>query len=109
VPEQLYDDIAFARFYDADNAPETRDDEDYCVALAASARSVLDLGSGTGTFCARVAAGRRVVGVEPAQGMLDIARAKPETEQVRWVHGDGRAVRLGETFDLIVMLGHAFQ
>jgi len=83
--------------------------QDYCLGLAQGAGSVLDLGCGTGSFCLRVAQGRRVVGVDPARAMLDIAKAKPGAAQIDWVQADARNVRLDEKFDLIVMLGHAYQ
>ena len=53
------------------------------------ARSVLDVGCGTGTFALLLAAGGLdVVGVDPALASLDVARAKPGAERVRWIHGD---------------------
>jgi SAM-dependent methyltransferase len=53
------------------------------------ARSVLDVGCGTGTFALLLAArGIDVVGVDPAAGSLAVARAKPGAERVRWLHGD---------------------
>ncbi|MFF4754663.1 class I SAM-dependent methyltransferase [Streptomyces sp. NPDC002514] len=53
------------------------------------ARSVLDIGCGTGVFALLLAArGIEVVGVDPALASLDVARAKPGGERVRWIHGD---------------------
>ncbi len=53
------------------------------------ARSVLDVGCGTGVFaCLLADRGIEVVGVDPAQASLDVARSKPGAERVRWVHGD---------------------
>ncbi|WP_029088969.1 class I SAM-dependent methyltransferase [Brevibacterium album] len=58
------------------------------------ARSVLDVGCGTGVLaCALAARGFQVVAVDPALASLDVARAKPHAEWVRWVHGDALAVR----------------
>jgi len=67
-----------------------RDDLDAYVALAGEfgARVVLDIGCGTGTFALRLAdAGYEVTGVDPSGESLEIARAKPGAERVRWVHG----------------------
>jgi 2-polyprenyl-3-methyl-5-hydroxy-6-metoxy-1,4-benzoquinol methylase len=53
------------------------------------ARSVLDVGCGTGTFASHLT--RRdidVVGVDPAGASLDVAARKPGAEMVRWIHGD---------------------
>lgn len=105
--EPQFHDPDLTRFYDADN-PWDRD-KDYCLALARDAGSVLDLGCGTGELATELAKSRRVTGVEPAAAMLTHARRRQGSEQVRWVEADARTVRLNETFDLIVMTGHAFQ
>jgi ubiquinone/menaquinone biosynthesis C-methylase UbiE len=53
------------------------------------ARTVLDVGCGTATFaCLLVARGIEVVGVDPATASLEVARAKPGADRVRWIHGD---------------------
>lgn len=107
--EALYHDDAFVQFYDLENG--WGDDTRYCAELAGTAHSVLDLGCGTGLLATHLAAGgaRRVVGVDPAAAMLHAARARPQSEAVCWVEGDARSLDLGETFELIVMTGHAFQ
>jgi SAM-dependent methyltransferase len=105
--DPLYRDPSLAEFYDIAN--EKRDDFDFCDTLAKDARSVLDLGCGTGLYAASLADSRRVTGVDPAAAMLDIARKRPGGEKAQWVQADARHVRLGETFDLIVLTGHAFQ
>ncbi len=72
--------------------------------------AVLDVGRGTGTRLARareVGHTGRLVGVDPAPGMLAVARAK--TDRVDWVYGDAQTLDLGERFALITMTGHAFQ
>lgn len=106
--DPLYRDPRLADFYDLDNG--WADDTRYCATLAGQARSMLDLGCGTGLLaagCGDIC--DRVVGVDPAVAMLDIARRRLGGGKVRWVEGDGRNVRLGEKFDLIVLTGHAFQ
>ncbi|WP_454848656.1 class I SAM-dependent methyltransferase [Rhizobium binxianense] len=105
--DPLYRDPALARFYDAANGWAA--DFDYCMALAGNARSVLDLGCGTGELTATLADGRIVTGVDPAGAMLDIARQRPGGEKVEWVQADARSVRLGKRFDLVVLTGHVFQ
>ncbi|WP_165985915.1 bifunctional 2-polyprenyl-6-hydroxyphenol methylase/3-demethylubiquinol 3-O-methyltransferase UbiG [Streptomyces sp. YIM 98790] len=53
------------------------------------ARRVLDIGCGTGVFALLLAdRGIDVVGVDPAQASIDVARAKPGSERVRWICGD---------------------
>ncbi|WP_420406622.1 class I SAM-dependent methyltransferase [Hoeflea sp.] len=107
MTEPLFHDPDFTRFYDLDNPWDT--DKDYCLALARDAKSVLDLGCGTGELATVLAGTRRVTGVEPARAMLDHARWRQGAKDVRWVEADARHVRLGETFDLVIMTGHAFQ
>lgn len=107
--DPLYHDPDLASFYDVEN--EWLEDMETCFDLAKRAGSVLDLGCGTGLLAATLAEDgrRRVVGVDPARAMLDIARAREGGDRVRFVEADARSVRLGETFDLVVMTGHAFQ
>lgn len=106
--DPLYRDPRLADFYDLDNG--WADDTRYCEGLARNARTVLDLGCGTGLLAAACAEFcEKVVGVDPAAAMLNIARKRPGGDKVRWVEGDGRTVRLGEKFDLIMLTGHAFQ
>ncbi|QYC42168.1 Demethylmenaquinone methyltransferase [Nonomuraea coxensis DSM 45129] len=63
------------------------------IAAELGARSVLDVGCGTGTFALMLAArGLEVTGVDPAEASLAVARAKPGAERVRWIHGDARAL-----------------
>jgi len=73
------------------------------------AASVLDVGCGTGTLACRLAAsGIEVIGVDPAQASLDIARAKEHATRVQWIHGD--ATSLGEvSVDLALMTGNVAQ
>jgi SAM-dependent methyltransferase len=67
-----------------------RGDLDVYAAMADEfdARSVLDIGCGTGTFaCMLAGRGLTVTAVDPAEASLEIARAKPLADRVRWVHG----------------------
>ncbi|HSH99593.1 MAG TPA: class I SAM-dependent methyltransferase [Reyranella sp.] len=105
----LYRDPELAQFYDLENGWDA--DLDYCGRLAAGCASVLDLGCGTGQFAATLAGHgvHDVVGVDPAQAMLDIAATRPDGKRVQWVAADARTARLGRAFELIVLTGHAFQ
>ncbi len=68
-----------------------RVDLPHYLAIAAEfgARSVLDVGCGTGSFaCLLAERGFEVAGLDPAAASLDIARTKPGAQRVRWIHGD---------------------
>jgi SAM-dependent methyltransferase len=53
------------------------------------ARSVLDVGLRDGLLGDMLAQrGYEVVGVDPAEASLAVARAKPGAQRVRWIHGD---------------------
>ncbi|WP_392957737.1 class I SAM-dependent methyltransferase [Streptomyces sp. LN245] len=57
------------------------------------AHQVLDIGCGTGVFALLLAdRGIEVVGIDPAQASIDVARAKPGSERVHWIRGDATAL-----------------
>lgn len=103
----LYNDPALVDFYDLVNTGDA--ELKRCLALAGNAKSVLDLGCGTGQLAAAFADGRAVVGVDPAGAMLDVARRRSGGEHVEWIEADARTIRIGRTFDLVILTGHAFQ
>lgn len=73
------------------------------------ARTVLDIGCGTGTFACRLAQrGIEVVAVDPALASLDVARRKPGADRVRWLEGDARAVP-ALAMDLVTMTANVAQ
>jgi SAM-dependent methyltransferase len=89
VTDALFETRRLAEIYDA--VEGERDDLDHYLAIATefNAHSVLDVGCGTGTLaCLLAGRGVEVTGVDPAAASLDIARAKPGAERVRWLHGD---------------------
>jgi SAM-dependent methyltransferase len=105
----VFDDPLLASVYD-DLDPWAASDEFYLGLARESGGAVLELGCGTGRLACRIAAeGLEVVGADPAAGMLGVARSRPGTETVAWVHSDGQSLRLARRFDLIIMTGHAFQ
>ncbi|QKD01432.1 class I SAM-dependent methyltransferase [Mesorhizobium loti] len=107
MTDRLYSDPDLVQFYDIENIGG--DDFNYCVGFAEDARSVLDLGCGTGQLAAALSHGRSVTGVDPASPMLDVGRSRPGGDKVDWIEGDARTVRLGRRFDLVLLTGHAFQ
>lgn len=68
-----------------------RGDLDAYLAMAREfgARSVLDVGCGTGVFALLLAErGITVTGIDPARASVDVARGKPGAARVRWLDGD---------------------
>jgi SAM-dependent methyltransferase len=108
VNHQFSDD-RLAALYDLLFPWERRDDFPFYLKLIMSAKSVLDVGCGTGALLRRAReAGHtgRLCGLDPAVGMLIQARVRSDIE---WVLGDLSSVAWDREFDLIVMTGHAFQ
>ena len=104
-----FDEPRLAAIYDAGDGP--RDDLDHSEGIVAElgARSVLDVGCGTGDLAIRLAAaGLDVVGVDPAVAMLGVARAKPGAARVDWRHGDA-TVAPSQGFDVATMTGNVAQ
>ncbi|NUL43847.1 class I SAM-dependent methyltransferase [Cellulosimicrobium funkei] len=95
--------------YDIDN-PDGPDHDFYrALADAREARTVLDLGCGTGMLTVTLAGrDRRVMGLDPSPAMLTFARARNGAERVEWVVGDSSDAP-AEYFDLVVMTGNVAQ
>ena len=109
MADALFEEPRLARVYDP--LDPDRDDLLVYAAIAAEfgARSVLDIGCGTGTFaCLLAGRGLDVIGVDPAGASLEVARAKPGAERVRWLRCD--AVGLPPLrVDLATMTGNVAQ
>ena len=107
--DQHYVDPRLVERYDIENPRGA--DTDFYVRLAAdlAARTILDLGCGTGLLTRALAVdGRRVVGVDPAPAMLACARRQPGADRVQWVEGDSGALGTPAA-DLVVMTGNVAQ
>lgn len=101
-----YDDDLLAAIYDDDN-PDGQD-HDYYRGLATRLHStrITDLGCGTGILTVTLmAAGRRVLGIDPAAAMLGRAAARPGGDAVEWRLGTSNLIDAGES-DLITMTGN---
>jgi SAM-dependent methyltransferase len=109
VPDAAFADPRLAPLYDVFD--DDRSDLDVYAAIVEElgARSVLDVGCGTGSFAVLLAAGGvDVVGVDPAAASLDVARAKPGAERVCWLEGDATRLPPLEV-DLATMTGNVAQ
>ncbi len=107
--DEHFADLRLAELYDAWHDPATRDDYAFYLPMAMQAESVLDIGCGTGSFLGllRDAGHRgRLCGVDPANGMMTVARRRTD---IAWVHGLPGGLPADDTFDFILMTGHAFQ
>ena len=88
-----------------------RSDLDVYAALVRElgARSVLDIGCGTGTFaCLLARKGLTVVGLDPAAASLEVARQKLGADRVRWIHADVASLPVLQV-DLATMTGNVAQ
>lgn len=114
VPDAIFDEPRWARLYD--DLEGSRDDLDHYEALIdeLGARTVLDVGCGTGELACRLARrGLDVVGLDPALASLDVARSKPGADGVRWIHGDATSLAdlpdVDSRMDLAIMTGNVAQ
>lgn len=106
---QEFHDPRLVALYDAWGAD--RADTAFYLGLAAklSATSVVDIGCGTGEItCALAQQGYRVIGIDPAPAMLEVARHRPGGELVYWIEGDASALD-GPPADLAIMTAHVTQ
>jgi SAM-dependent methyltransferase len=103
----VYSDDQVAALYEVLNPWGPSDD--FYLALAMAAPSVLDIGCGTGAMLRRAReAGHtgRLCGLDPDRASLALARCRSDVE---WVEGTAASMRFEGEFELAVMMGHAFQ
>lgn len=109
VADALFSDPRLAVLYD--DFDGARDDLDHYerIVRELGACHVLDVGCGTGSLACRLAcADFDVVGVDPAEASLDVARGKAGAERVRWICGDATALPPLQV-DLALMTGNVAQ
>lgn len=93
MPDPIFAHPRLAAVYDAFDG--ARDDLDVYLAIAGElgADRVLDVGCGTGSLAVLLAeSGRTVMGVDPAEASLRIARSKDQAGRITWIHGDATAL-----------------
>lgn len=109
VVDAHFSDPRLAVLYDGFDG--ARDDLDHYerIVRELGASQVLDVGCGTGSLaCFLTRAGIEVVGVDPAEASLDVARGKPAADRVRWIHGYATALPPMQV-DLVLMTGNVAQ
>lgn len=101
---------AYSKYYDLlyrdkDYAAEARYVHDLVQRHHPAARTMLDLGCGTGRHAQLLGAhGYTLTGVDLSEEMLRTARAS--NPGLSFIQGDVRSVRLGKTFDVVASLFH---
>lgn len=109
MPDPIFAHPRLADIYD--DVDSDRSDLDLYAASVRElgARSVLDVGCGTGTLATMLArTGAAVIAVDPAAASLDVARRKPGAEAVTWIHGDATSLP-SLSVDIAVMTGNVAQ
>ncbi|MFC5889903.1 class I SAM-dependent methyltransferase [Kitasatospora aburaviensis] len=93
MADEIFTHPRLAAIYDA-LEPDRSDLDPYLeLARQLGARKVLDAGCGTGLFAQRLAEeGIEVVGLDPAEALIEVARAKPGGDRVAWIRGDATAL-----------------
>jgi SAM-dependent methyltransferase len=105
-----FDDPRIAGVYDIFDSDRSDLDAYLAIVAELGASRVVDLGCGTGTLAILLASsGRDVVGVDPARAMLDVARAKPGADRVRWIVGDATSMTGEPPVDVVTFTGNAAQ
>lgn len=109
MADPIFENPRLAEIYDP--LDQDRSDLDLYADLATElgARSVLDIGCGTGTFaCLLALRGVDVTGVDPSSASVDVARRKPGAERVRWLTGDASTLPPLQV-DLVTMTANVAQ
>ena len=107
--DRQFEEPHLAALYDRQFGRESREDFRFYLPLIMEAEAVLDVGCGTGAllhWAREIGHAGRLTGLDPARGMLDVARKRSDVE---WILGDLGSVAWDGEFDLAVMTGHAFQ
>lgn len=109
MPDRVFDEPRLAGVYDQLEADRSDLEAYVSIARELGARSVVDIGCGTGTLvCLLAGNGLDVVGVDPASAMLAVAQAKPGADAVHWVHGTATGLPELQA-DLATMTGNVAQ
>ena len=108
---------AIAEYYDPENANHRVLEEDvpfFMGQLPGRKQSILEIAVGTGRAAISLAqAGHRVVGVDYADDMLEIARRKRDAvglsaRQLELIEADAMTLDLGRTFDWVCVFFNTF-
>ncbi|MBM7095148.1 class I SAM-dependent methyltransferase [Bacillus sp. H-16] len=111
MADKLFEDQRLADVYDFFDSAERPDLDPYIkLAEDLNARTVIDLGCGTGNLASRLAAlGKKVIGVDPAAASLHVAKRKAYADKVKWVNGTIARLPDDVKADLVTITGNAAQ
>ncbi|WP_413375833.1 class I SAM-dependent methyltransferase [Alkalihalobacillus sp. 1P02AB] len=88
MADELFENPRLAYIYDPFDPDRSDLDAYESMVNEFGATSVLDIGCGTGTFACRLAAkGVEVIGLDPAEASLKVAKSKQWSDRVRWING----------------------
>jgi SAM-dependent methyltransferase len=108
----------YSRYYDLlyrdkDYAGEAEYIAELIKRYAPDAKTVMEIGSGTGAHAAELAEmGYEVAGVDMSEGMLEAAESRRSSlpaavaGRLEFSQGDARSARLGRKFDVVISLFH---
>ena len=104
-----FSDRRLAGVYDVIN-PLGRDSEFWCREVERlGPERIIDFGCGTGLLtCELAARGYRMIGIDPAGPMIDVARRKECSGDLRWIEG-GYEKLDGLRADLVLLTSHVAQ
>ncbi len=109
MPDPIFSNPRLADIYDLLDPDRTDLDVYLAIVEEFEARSVLDIGCGTGTFaCMLAGRGIDVTGVDPAAALLSVARRKQNALRVCWVLGDASCLPPIQV-DMATMTGNVDQ
>ncbi|SFO12198.1 Ubiquinone/menaquinone biosynthesis C-methylase UbiE [Geodermatophilus obscurus] len=109
MTDAVFGDPRLAAVYDTFDGDRADLDPYLSLVEELGARTVLDVGCGTGSFaCLLAERGVQAVGVDPAAASLDVARRKPRADEVRWLLGDAGSLPPLQV-DLATMTGNVAQ
>lgn len=109
MADPIFENTRLVEIYDAFDGQRKDLDHYLAIVKELNAKSVLDVGCGTGSFsCLLSAQGYGVTGIDPAAASLNAARKKPYANQIRWILGDTSCLP-PLTVDLAVMTGNVAQ
>jgi SAM-dependent methyltransferase len=106
-----FTDPRLVAIYETVNAYEPGTQPDFYSALAAEvgATTIVDVGCGTGLITRELARqGYRMIGIDPAPAMIEVARKSDHGEMVKWICGEVSEIGWPRA-DLVMMSGHVAQ